>query len=478
MKTGLQLRQGQQLAMTPQLQQAIRLLQLSSLELQQELQLALDSNLMLELEEPEDVRSVSQQDYSSIELGLEGSQSAIPDELPIDTDWSSIYENAPASISSDYRDRADQSFDTFTDVIGESLHEHLNAQLAMLTLKPAVRLVLMVMIDSIDDGGYLRLSLNEIHEQLADDGVTTTEIETALEQLHEFDPPGVGARDLRECLTLQLAQLPATTPYLSDALRLVEDHFDALSQSNRDKLRQVLHSDEQQLAAILHLIRSLNPRPGNNISRKDTEYIEPDVVVTRHKNRWLVRLNDMHLPRLRINNAYVSMIQRGNQSQDNQTLRDHLQEARWLLKSLESRHETLLRVAEEIVKRQRQFLEQGPEAMRPMVMRELADELDMHESTISRTTSRKYMLTPRGLFELKYFFSSHVSTDLGGECSATAIRAMIKKMIHEEQPDNPLSDNMITVQLKAQGIAIARRTVAKYREAMTIPPSSDRKRLL
>lgn len=465
--------------MTPQLQQAIRLLQLSTLELCEELQLALDSNLMLELDEQDNLHNTSALvDTSRMELGTAETEASIPNDLPVDTDWSAIYDTALPGSSAQHDAEDDQPFDSFTDVYGESLQEHLSQQLALLTLKPGVRLALMVMIDAIDEGGYLRLSDDELLAQLADNDVSANDIAAALAQLQEFDPPGVGARDLRECLLLQLTQLPATTRHLAEAIHLVDSCFDALSHSQRDKLRQQMDLEDAALDEILHLIRSLNPRPGNNISRKNTDYIEPDVVVERHKNRWKVRLNETNLPRLRINNAYAGMIKRGSQSQDNQTLRDHLQEARWLLKSLESRNETLLRVAEAIVKRQRNFLEHGPEAMRPMVMRELAEELGLHESTISRTASRKYLLTPKGLFELKYFFSSHVSTDLGGECSATAIRAMIKKMIHDEQPDNPLSDSMITTRLKDQGIAIARRTVAKYREAMAIPSSSDRKRLI
>ncbi len=474
-KPGLQLRHGQHLSMTPQLQQAIRLLQLSSLELQEELQEALDSNLMLEIDETQVHES---RDRSEIELGT--SEENMPDELPVDTDWASIYENAslPSSAGSQSQLERDRLYENSSANQDISLREHLTQQLSLATLIPEERLAATVIIDSIDDDGYLRTTLQELGEQLSDEGVTDDDMEGALLQIQEFDPVGVGARDLRECLLLQLLQLAATTPHLQQAIRLVDKHFDDLCNPQRDRIRQHLGADDDEISAILELIRSLNPRPGGAVSANTTEYIEPDIIVSRDKGRWQVKLNSDHLPRLRINQLYASMIQRGAKGQDNQTMRNHLQEARWLLKSLESRHDTLLRVAEQIVTRQIEFLEHGPESMRPMVMRELAEELGIHESTISRATTRKYMLTPRGIFELKYFFSSHVGTDAGGECSATAIRAKIKKMIGAEQPDKPLSDNMITAQLKDQGIAIARRTVAKYRESMAIPSSSDRKRLI
>ncbi|OOY98426.1 RNA polymerase factor sigma-54 [Solemya velum gill symbiont] len=480
MKPGLQLRHGQQLSMTPQLQQAIRLLQLSSLELKEEVQEALDSNLMLEIDEErsEETQASESRDRSEIELGA--SEDNLPDELPVDTDWSSIYENAslPSTTGNQSQADRDRLYEISSANQDISLREHLSQQLSLATLTPEEQLAATVIIDSINDDGYLRTSLEELREQLSGEGVTEDDMEGALLQIHEFDPVGVGARDLRECLLLQLLQLEVTTPHLQQAIKLVDKHFDDLGNPQRDRIRQHLDADDDEITAILELVRSLNPRPGSAVSANTTEYIEPDIIVSRDKGRWQVRLNSDHVPRLRINQLYAAMIQRGAKGQDNQTMRNHLQEARWLLKSLESRHDTLLRVAEQIVTRQIEFLEHGPESMRPMVMRELAEELGIHESTISRATTRKYMLTPRGIFELKYFFSSHVGTDAGGECSATAIRAKIKKMIGAEKPDKPLSDNMITAQLKDQGIAIARRTVAKYRESMAIPSSSDRKRLI
>lgn len=467
--------------MTPQLQQAIRLLQLSALELCEEIQEALDSNLMLEIDEDKRQLEMDEehQDSSEIELGENSPDELIPDDLPVDTDWSSIYDTAPTtSISQNSAELQDRIYDLRAANQGISLRDSLTEQLSLVTLLPEERLAATIIIDSIDDDGYLRTSLEELQTSLLDAGIGMDDMEGALLQIQEFEPTGVGARDLRECLLLQLRQLKSSTSYCKHAIDLVLDHFDALSNPNRARLSQLLGVSDDELTAVLELIRSLNPRPGNAVSTNTTEYIEPDIIVSREQGRWQVRINGDHLPSLRVNPIYAGMIKRGNQGKDNQTMRDHLQEARWLLKSLESRNDTLLRVAEQIVKRQINFFEYGPEAMRPMVMRELADELGMHESTISRATTRKYMLTPRGIFELKYFFSSHVSTNTGGECSATAIRAMIKKMINEEEPNKPLSDNTITDQLKNQGIAIARRTVAKYRESMAIPSSSDRKRLI
>ena len=461
--------------MTPQLQQAIRLLQLSSLELKQEVQDALESNLMLELDEENGgIETDVTAETSEVELGE--STDSIPDELPVDTDWSSIYDNAPPT----QRAAADsvQEIDFTSTETSAGLQEHLRWQLNLSHLDDVELLIGEAIIDAINDDGYLTLSCEELADSLPQEEIDEAAVEFVLGIIQDFDPPGVAARNARECLELQLQQLDADVPWHDEALSIIHDHFDALTKHHLAAMKSALGLSDQELGEAIELIRSLNPRPGSSIAPNNVEYIEPDVIVTRNNGRWLVSINPESAPRVRINSDYASLIRRGDQSPDNQTMRDHLQEARWLLKSLKSRNETLLRVSQHIVSRQQTFFDEGPEAMNPMVMRELAEALDLHESTISRATTNKYVLTPRGIFELKYFFSSHVGTDSGGECSATAIRAMIKKLIKEETPRKPLSDNKISLLLKDKGIEIARRTVAKYRESMAIPPSSERKRLI
>ncbi len=495
MKQSLQLRLGQQLTMTPQLQQAIRMLQLSTLELQMEIQQALDSNLMLEVseesEEQEQTESLEQleseaaatesaeseveQDFAEPERSLESE--SMPDELAVDSAWEDIYEPSMTAGSSSAADSGDREFE-YGDTSSESLREHLLWQLNMTQLLETDMAIGEAIIDSINDDGFLSTSLEELLASLQADypEMELDEVEAVLHVIQNFDPPGVAARDLREGLLLQLRFLPAETPYLTQARDLLEKHFELLARRDYTQLKRVLKTDEEELTQITHLIQSLNPRPGGQISNSQPEYIAPDVFVRKIKGSWRVELNPEAAPRLRINHHYASLIKQMN-STDSTTLKNHLQEARWFLKSLQSRNETLLRVATSIVEHQRDFLEEGEMAMKPMVLHDIAEELGMHESTISRTTTRKYMHTPRGIFELKYFFSSHVGTAEGGECSSTAIRAMIKQLIAEEPPAKPLSDSKIVSTLSAQGINIARRTVAKYREAMAIPPSNERKRL-
>ncbi len=495
MKQSLQLRLGQQLTMTPQLQQAIRMLQLSTLELQMEIQQALDSNLMLEVaeesEEQEQSESLEQieneaavettaaendaeQDFAEPERSLESE--SIPDELAVDSAWDDIYEPGTTGSSSS-AESSDREFE-YGDTSSESLREHLLWQLHMTQLLETDMAIGEEIIDSVNDDGFLGTPLEELLSSLQKDypEMELDEVEAVLHVIQNFDPPGVAARDLREGLLLQLRFLPAETPYLTQARELLENHFELLARRDYTQLKRVLKTDEEELTQITHLIQSLNPRPGGQISNSQPEYIAPDVFVRKIKGAWRVELNPEAAPRLRINHHYASLIKHMNSS-DSTTLKNHLQEARWFLKSLQSRNETLLRVSTSIVEHQRDFLEEGEMAMKPMVLHDIAEELGMHESTISRTTTRKYMHTPRGIFELKYFFSSHVGTAEGGECSSTAIRAMIKQLIAEEAPSKPLSDSKIVNTLSAQGINIARRTVAKYREAMAIPPSNERKRL-
>ena len=506
MKASLQLKLGQSLTMTPQLQQAIRLLQLSTLDLQQEIQQALESNPMLETSENEDqpetdtgndereanaTESAAETapepspDWDESENGPDWSSENeipdnIPDDLPVDTAWDDIYQSAPAPAARN-GDENDHDFETRNSPT-DTLQDHLEWQLNLTPMSERDQAIAHALMDAVDERGYLTSSLEEIHSGLLDeneeDPLELDEVEAVLHRLQHFDPPGVFARDLQECLLIQLNQLPPETPWLAQA-RLVITHYINLL-GNRDYAQLLRRSrlKEDQLRDVLALITGLNPRPGDVIDRAEPDYVIPDVIVRKHNSRWRVELNPEIAPRIRVNASYASLIRRADSSADNTYLRDQLQEAKWFIKSLQSRNETLLKVATRIVEHQQGFLDQGEEAMKPLILSDIAQAVEMHESTISRVTTQKYMHTPRGIFELKYFFSSHVSTDEGGECSSTAIRAMIKKLIAAEMPKKPLSDSKIAAMLGEQGIKVARRTVAKYREAMHIPPSNERKRLV
>ncbi|MEJ2141316.1 MAG: RNA polymerase factor sigma-54 [Gammaproteobacteria bacterium] len=495
MKQALQLRLGQHLTMTPQLQQAIKLLQLSTLELNQEIQDALDSNLMLEIAEEGDDENTGNQDASQTsteqtdtasETLADTSDSTelnenleMPDELPVDSNWDDIYETVAAPTSSGSMEMDNREYDTY-DSSGDSLIEHLRWQMELTPFSDTDRAIAEVIIDGINDDGYLNMSLEDIHAALPDTEelqIEDDEIEAVLHRIQNFDPVGVAARDLKESLLIQLKQYPLENTWLEKAQQLVSQHFDLLANREFSQLARKLKISEDELKKIIELIQSLNPRPGSQITNSQPEYIVPDVIVTKVKGKWHVELNPDAAPRLRVNPHYANLIKQVNNSADNTYLKNHLQEARWFIKSLMSRNETLLKVAQEIVKRQEDFLEHGEEAMKALVLHDIAEVVDMHESTISRVTTKKYMHTPRGIFELKYFFSSHVSTASGGECSATAIRALIKKLVAAELPNKPLSDSKLASILSDQGINVARRTVAKYREAMAIPPSNERKRL-
>lgn len=493
MKMGqsLQLRLGQHLSMTPQLQQAIRMLQLSTLELQQEIQEALDSNLMLEVEEdfdqtpseePPSFRNESAEEekkpIADSEKELNSNNDSLPDELPVDTDWDSIYDSS-APPSSGTRTNTDQNTDflQYTS-IEETLADHLMWQLNLSGFNAKELLIGESIVDGINTDGYFKAEISEITAILETQGITEADVEKVLLQIQQdFDPTGVAARDLRECLTIQLTQLPLDIPFRSFSLDLLQHHFAALGRQDQDAIKKALKCNDQELSGITSLIRSLNPRPGTLIASSQPEYITPDVFVIKHKNGWRVELNADITPKVRVNQEYARLIRRADNSDDNQTLKNHLQEARWFIKSVTSRNETLLRVATKIVEFQRAYFDYGEEAMKPLVLRDVAEALELHESTVSRITTRKYMHTPRGTLEFKFFFSSHVGTATGGECSATAIRALIKKLVAGEAARKPLSDNKISLLLMKQGINVARRTVAKYRESMAIAPSNERKRL-
>jgi RNA polymerase sigma-54 factor len=497
MKPTIQLRLGQHLTMTPQLQQAIKLLQLSTLDLKQEIQEALESNLMLETEEEGVRREEGEKESGKSAEDLNGSDTSrdgerndpnneseiaiesesMPDELPVDTVWDDIYDSiAPVGSSAPATGDDGQDF-LNQQSIGESLRDHLIWQMRLTPFSPNDLAIAEAIIDSINGDGYLTTPLDEIVAALDDEEVEIEEVEAVLHRIQAFDPPGVAARDLRDCLLIQLRQLPENFPLRDVAIRLVDQHFALLAHQDEAQLRRRLKLSSDELMAVIHVIRSLNPRPGTSIASEAPSYIEPDVFVYKHNHQWRVELNPDAAPRLRVNPEYAGMVRRADNSADNVTMKNHLQEARWFIKSLQSRNDTLLRVATRIVDFQRNFFEYGEEAMKPLVLRDIAEALEMHESTISRVTTQKYMHTPRGTYEFKYFFSSHVSTASGGEASATAIRALIKKLIGAEKPNKPLSDNKIAAILADQGINVARRTVAKYRESMAIPPSNERKRL-
>ncbi len=484
MKPALQFRLHQQLTLTPQLQQAIRLLQLSQLELEVELRQIAESNPLLEFaeeiedDETEDVE-VAEHEYqiadktTSSDGGTDGETVDWSDgggaaESPID-----FSSNSPGSGSSG--SRGDDDFEP-QNAAPETLQQHLLWQLNLASFNSREHLIATILIDALSPAGYLTERLDAVLAALPTGfDASIAEIESVRRQLQGFDPAGVGSLDLRDCLRVQLEQFDAGTPYRELALRIVDSELELLARNDIAKLSRRLHADADDVAEASVLIRSLDPRPGAALDTTPVEYVAPDAYAIRDGSRWRVSLNPDSQPRLGLNQHYCGLIAKAR-GEDASWMRGQLQEARWLIKSLESRAETLLKVSEAIVRRQSAFLDYGPEAMHPLVLREVAEEVGMHESTISRVTTRKYLHTPRGTFELKYFFSSGVSTEDGGSASATAIQAMLRKLIDAEDPRKPLSDQAIADELQAKGIQVARRTVAKYREGLRIPTSSERQR--
>lgn len=469
--------------MTPQLQQAIRLLQLSSLELQAEIQEALESNPLLEVEEDYDYDASpesSDEDQASRDVSQLENQD-IPEDLPVDTKWEDMYDHQPvASTSSHSMVDGDMERDN-QDESGDSLQQHLLWQMRLTHFTETEETIAATIIDSVEDDGYLKATLEDIQQSLGEEfaEVELDEIETVLHRIQHFDPVGVAARDLRECLLIQLRVFEATgLPHIDLLKELIDKHLDTLAKRDYAQIKRALKVSDDELTELVRSIQLLNPRPGSQIQVNNTEYIVPDVYARKNNGKWLLSLNPDNAPRIQIADHYAQLINRADNSAENTYLKNNLQEARWFLKSLQSRNETLLKVTEAIIERQKDFLDQGEEAMKPLVLADIAEVVEMHESTISRVTTRKYLHTPRGIFELKYFFSSHVSTDAGGECSATAIRAIIKKLIAAENPRKPLSDSKIADTLGEKGINVARRTIAKYRETLAIPPSNERKRLV
>jgi RNA polymerase sigma-54 factor len=472
LKASLQLRLGQQLTMTPQLQQAIRLLQLPSLELQAHIRELLESNVMLEAdEEAEGTATFEALGASPNEQAPAPQESAESTVEVIEDSWA---EQSAGPSDTPWNGDDDERQQEFQDAAGETLHEHLAWQLGLATLTPREQSIGRAIVDAINDDGYLSDTLEVIATTLRPEiEVADGEIERMLKLVQTLDPPGVGARNLSECLTLQLALLQSDTPGLACALKIAAHHLEKVAHRETTALRRDLGVNEEELEQALILVRACHPRPGSQLSSSAPEYVVPDVFVRRAPGGWTVEMNPSTLPKVRLNHSYANLIGRAT---SHASMRAQLQEARWLLKSLEIRHDTLMKVARSIVERQTAFLDHGDEHMRPMILRDIAEAIGMHESTISRVTSGKYMHTPRGVFELRYFFSSHVESADGSETSSTAIRAKIRKLIREEPAGTPLSDSRIAEILSSEGIPVARRTVAKYREAMGIAPSNERKR--
>ncbi len=543
MKQGLQLKFSQSLSLTPQLQQAIKLLQLSTLELNQEIEMLMQANPLLERGDAGEDEYGNATDNSADEVTLNTSSEGVPEN---NADASQDYDNDQNNSSNDESFEADFSerkieakqteisqtdtnhndssqaesasseasqkeesgefqaefndeFDEFSngsrwdenstpsdddsdfkqqETLQISLREHLLSQLKLMPLSERDQSLTLLLVDSINDDGYLVESLEDIIEEMPLElEIELLEIQTALRHIQHLDPIGVGARNLSECLLLQLEVLPKTTPHLALAKRMAQHHLPALGARDFVKLRKELACDEVTLKNVQQIITSLNPRPGSAFSIIGSEhFIQHEVIVKKVKGIWVASLNDVVIPKLKINQLYASILKR-NRDSSSQYLQSQMQEAKWMIKNIQQRFSTILRVSQAITDRQRNFLEYGEVAMRPLVLREIADELDLHESTISRVTTNKYMLTPRGIFELKYFFGSSVATDTGGTCSATAIRALIKQLVEQENPKKPYSDNQITELLAKQGIVVARRTIAKYRESLNIAPASLRKSL-
>lgn len=526
MKQSLQLKIGQSLTMTPQLQQAIKLLQLSNMELETEILEVLESNPLLEVEttqessdsldkiaqnndQPNTEHSTPQEEKDSSDAI---NNDKIETELISDTQWEDW---GYVSQSSSSKSESNQNYE-YQGETSDSLREQLLWQINMTKLSDTDRTIAMVLIDSINDSGFMKADMEDIITMLNDSTDTVVEfesigsnsietdidsataeklstiendqddfligveeIEAVLHLIQSFEPPGIAARSLQECLQIQLKRRDGCKENSELAKKIVDDQFELLANKNYRQILKNLKIDEQSLKHAIEIIQSLDPRPGGQLNQNSAQYIKPDVYVKKDKKgEWIVELRADSSPKLRVNSTYAALIKRADNSPDNVYLKNNLQDAKWFIKSLQSRNDTLLKVATSIVKKQNGFLDYGEEAMKPLVLHDIAEEVEMHESTISRVTTQKFLHTPKGIFELKYFFSSHVSTSSGGECSSTAIRAVIKKLVGAENQAKPLSDNKIALLLADQGIKVARRTVAKYRESLTIPPSNERKALV
>lgn len=502
MRPSLQLKMGQQLTMTPQLQQAIRLLQLSTLDLQQEIQEALETNPLLDVEEDfkETSDNTSSDEYSSdshtkdsassndsdtlesaptdshdVDTSEALTKESISEDLPTDSSWDDYISAGPSTAGSGNLPEEHQVYQGETT---ESIQDYLFWQMRLTPFSETDEAIATAIIDAIDEKGFLTVTCEDILESLGDEAVELDEVEAVLKRVQFFDPVGVAARDLKECLTLQLSRYPSETPYISETKAILDKHIDLLGNRDYRTLMRKTKLKENQLKEVMTLIHQLNPLPASSVIHEEPSYVIPDVSVSKKEGRWVAELNNGAMPKLKVNQQYAALSKSTTSDKDAQFIRTNLQDAKWFIKSIESRNDTLLKVANCIVQQQQGFFEYGEEAMKPMVLNDVAEMVDMHESTISRVTTQKYMHTPKGIFELKYFFSSHVGTESGGECSSTAIRALIKKLVAAENPAKPLSDSKIAQILAEQGINVARRTIAKYRESLSIPPSNQRKSLL
>ncbi len=490
MKQTLQLKLSQHLTLTPQLQQSIRLLQLSTVELNAEVERMLQENPLLEKAEGEDEPlPTASQLASTAAASTEAAPTHDDDRAGGKEAGDEVRERTDTVDRTDFEDysggysdwggggSSDDDDDGFypQQVATSSLRDHLLSQLAVLNLPLRDRQLVGALIDALDEDGYLHVSLEEAAEMFPDElEIDPDELSIALCFLQSFEPAGIGARDASECLALQLKALPESTPFRAEAQTVVTEHLPLLAARDFAKLKRILHTDDAGVRSMRALVMSLNPRPGASFAKSEANFVIPDVVVKKVRGKWMAALNESAMPKLRLNRIYADILTR-NRDASNQQLSAQLQEAKWLIRNVQQRFETILRVAQAIVERQRRFFEHGDVAMRPMVLREIATMLNLHESTISRVTTQKYMLTSRGTYELKYFFGSHVATDTGGAASATAIRALIKQLIGAEDSKAPLTDSRIAEVLGEQGILVARRTIAKYREALQIPPVNLRK---
>ena len=484
MKPALQLRLSQQLTLTPQLQQAIRLLQLSTQDMHQEVARLLEENPMLEAAE-ESATGTFSPDASSLPAQSTATanepQTTQTDDLGANDYGPDTFGNEPAdwNTGGGTMRSTDDEDEAYPEQAAEqaSLREHLHNQLTTSSIDDKDRKVVGLLIDALDENGYLAQDLEELAGLLPSElEITLDDLETALVQLQHLDQPGLGARNLGECLALQLKALPEDTPQRDLAVRLASNHLDLLAAHDFSKIKKLLRCTDDELRTAQHLITGLNPKPGTEFGQSIADYVVPDVIVEKHKSRWRARLNAEAMPKLRVNQIYANILQQRSDKNSSQ-LAVQLQEAKWLIKNLEQRFETILRVAQAIVERQVNFFEHGEIGMRPLVLREIADELELHESTISRSTTQKFMLTPRGIYEFKHFFGSGLATESGGTCSSTAIRELIKQLVSAEDAHKPLTDSRMSEILAQQGIVVARRTIAKYRESMRILPVNLRKSL-
>jgi RNA polymerase sigma-54 factor len=475
MKQSLQLKMGQSLALTPQLQQAIKLLQLSTLDLQQAIEETLESNPLLEREEDGDSHEETQSSQSDVDFTTPVAEPNSADELPVDTRWEDLMPSSappPSSPDGEMGQFADR------DAEPETLHDQLHWQLNLTRFSNTDHMIATAFIDAVDANGRLTQTPEEILDALQDPEIELDEVLAVLHRLQHFEPTGIFASDLRECLLLQLRQMDEEVPHRNTAGAIANRHLESIATADPRQLSRRLRTTPEDVIGALNLIRSLDPTPGASVGESTTEYIIPDVFVLRKDGHWRVELNPDIAPKLRINALYSELVGQTGSASDKSYVRENLQEAKFFMTSLHNRNETLLKVASKIVEHQREFLELGEEAMKPLILADIAQQIGMHESTVSRATTRKYMHTPRGIYELKFFFSSHVATTEGGERSSTAIKALIKKLVQGENTKKPLSDNKLGVLLEEQGIIVARRTVAKYREQLNIPPSNERRRML